>query len=106
MLRRPSRRSLLRLGTFRRAFEAISAWLQVAIGADMPLEGGDGATASGTSKRDGSIARRKRAVARGQQEPLGRRHDKEFDRAHGAIKRGIEIDARHVSNQNWLRVFG
>eukprot|EP00965_Chrysotila_dentata_P061549 2037807-Pleurochrysis_carterae.AAC.1 len=66
MLRRPSRRCLLRRGAFRRAFEAISAWLRVAIGADMPFErtgGGDGAAVLGTTTCVGPIARRKRAAS-------------------------------------------
>eukprot|EP00965_Chrysotila_dentata_P027446 911296-Pleurochrysis_carterae.AAC.1 len=65
MLRRPSRRCLLRLGAFRRAFEAISAWQRVAIGADTLLTrvgGDDGASVSGTTEKDGSIARRRRAA--------------------------------------------
>eukprot|EP00965_Chrysotila_dentata_P161870 5345886-Pleurochrysis_carterae.AAC.1 len=61
MLRRPSRRCLLRRGAFRRALEAISAWLHVAIGADMPAEregGGDGAAAVATFPHVGRKARR------------------------------------------------
>eukprot|EP00965_Chrysotila_dentata_P047660 1581009-Pleurochrysis_carterae.AAC.1 len=37
-LRRPSRRCLLRRGALRRALDAISAWLHVAIGADTFVE--------------------------------------------------------------------
>eukprot|EP00965_Chrysotila_dentata_P001969 64320-Pleurochrysis_carterae.AAC.1 len=38
MLRRPSRRCLLRRAALRRALGAINAWLQVAIGADVFAE--------------------------------------------------------------------
>eukprot|EP00965_Chrysotila_dentata_P037384 1243536-Pleurochrysis_carterae.AAC.1 len=42
MLRRPSRRCLLRRAALRRALEAINAWLLVAIGADILAERGGG----------------------------------------------------------------
>eukprot|EP00965_Chrysotila_dentata_P011829 388270-Pleurochrysis_carterae.AAC.1 len=64
MLRRPSRRCLLRRGALRRALEAISAWLHVAIGADISVErdgGRNGVVVVATFTRVGCKARRRHA---------------------------------------------
>eukprot|EP00965_Chrysotila_dentata_P120331 3978865-Pleurochrysis_carterae.AAC.1 len=57
MLRRPSRRCLLRRAALRRALDAINACQQVAIGADMLPAGGGGRLGMVWFARDGDQAR-------------------------------------------------
>eukprot|EP00965_Chrysotila_dentata_P097569 3224248-Pleurochrysis_carterae.AAC.2 len=66
ILRRPSRRCLLRRGAFRRALDAINAWLRVAIGADKLLGhagDGDDTAVSGTVTCDDVNALRRHVAS-------------------------------------------